>query len=75
MTLIDCPECGRTLEFFKDDSSRRCPAISSFFRLTRMGFISPYSRRLFISGFRSPRSLRILFLTLICSSGICMRAV
>jgi hypothetical protein len=29
---IECPECGRLIEFFKDDSSRKCPTCrESFF--------------------------------------------
>ena len=26
---VDCPGCGRTVEFFKDDTARRCGADAS----------------------------------------------
>ena len=33
---INCPECGESIEFFKDESQRKCPACREIVVTTRL---------------------------------------
>ena len=34
----ECPDCGRCIEFFKDDATRRCKGCGAMVRNPRMDF-------------------------------------